>query len=78
MSLPDSFESALWRGTTSGRGADVVGVSFDLESGAIVRLALPADSARQLMASLRDYLETGVQSCSESGSPIAEVSGQRE
>ena len=78
MSLPGSFESAQWRGTTSRRGADVVGVSFDLASGVVVRLALPADSARQLMGSLRDYLEIDVQSCSESGSPIADVSGHRE
>lgn len=55
--LPDVFVPATWRGTASRRGAALVGVSFDLGGGGVVRLALPAESARMLMESLRDYLE---------------------
>jgi len=76
--LPDIFIPATWRGTTSRRGAALVGMSFDLVSVGIVRLALPAESARMLMESLRDYLDIGVQSSSESGSPSSAVSGHRE
>lgn len=77
-SLPESFVPGAWPGTTHRRGGEVVGLSFDLVGGDIARLAVPVESARMLMDSLKDYLDTRAQSSSESGSPSSAVSGHLE
>lgn len=53
---------ARWRGTTAVNpktGAEI-GVSFDTPNG-VVRLELPVESARQLAASLAEYLDPPIE-----------------
>lgn len=58
MSIPSSFQSASWRGTTRvDLETQEIGVSFNLEDGSIVRLKLSTDSARNLSESVAEYLK---------------------
>lgn len=72
MPLSEDFKSATWRGTTNTDGR-VIGVSFDLAEGGIVRLSLDLSSARNLAETIAEYLaayevRTNVHSARSSGS----------
>ena len=54
--LPGSFVDATWRGTTNTDG-QLIGVSFNLADGAIVRLALPVADARDVAETLLEFLD---------------------
>lgn len=76
--LHPDFKPASWRGTTNTDG-EVIGFSFDLDSGEVIRLAVDAESARQCAESILSYLDsqavrTNSQSDSSSGSPSVDVS----
>lgn len=78
--LPLSFVDASVRGVTNTDGR-LIGVSFDLENGEVVRLALPFDQAESMAKTIRYYLEsyrrTNSQSDKSSGNPSEEVSAHR-
>ena len=74
MSVPNSYMPATWSGVTATDG-EYIGLSFTLDTGEVVRLKLPATSARWGAESIGDYLpETHTHSDSSSGSPSSEVS----
>lgn len=80
--LPKSFVDATWRGTTNTDGK-LIGISFNLADGKVIRLALPVDSGIQAGESLLEYLaayRSGTNSHSDksSGNPSLDVSTQRE
>lgn len=55
--IPTSFNNAEWRGTLPlDIATDRIGLSFDLDDGVTVRLAISSGSARQVINSLSDYL----------------------
>lgn len=55
--LSKSYFPAQWRGTTAADGK-VIGVSFNLTDGSIVRYALDVESARALAETLTHYLDS--------------------
>ncbi|MDO9227149.1 MAG: hypothetical protein Q8M09_12475 [Pseudomonadota bacterium] len=80
MALHPDFKAANWRGTTSSNG-EIIGISFDLEDGSVVRLKLDAHSACQAGGSLIEELAKGgyralmnSQSAKSSGNPDVEGS----
>lgn len=80
MPLHPDFKAATWRGTTASDG-EIVGISFDLEDGSIVRLKLDARNAHHAAGTLlenlcRGHVSTLIQSDSSSGSPSREGSPQ--
>ena len=76
MCLHEDFKIASWRGTTNSDG-EVIGLSFLLGSGEVIRLALDANSALMCADSIFDYLgqvRTNVHSDNSSGNPSVDVS----
>jgi len=72
--IPNSYQPAEWRNTTpvsekTGR----IGIGFNTDEGRVIRLSLAEASARQLLASLADYLDAD-HSPKSSGMPSVEVS----
>ena len=81
MLHPD-FKNATWRGTTNTDGK-LIGISFNLADGQVVRLSLPLGDAIQAGESLLSYAApfrsaTNSHSESSSGNPSLAVSVQRE
>lgn len=53
--IPASYSPASWRATLpKDLATDRIGVAFNLEDGTIIRLALDADSARNLAETIMD------------------------
>lgn len=81
MTRLPSFTPAEWRGTTNTDG-QVIGISFNLEDGSIVRVKLGCASARHCAESILGYLDgyTSKNSQPESAAGICntDVSGQSE
>lgn len=78
--LSPAFLPAKWRGTTNTDG-DIIGISFDLADGSIVRLALDMESARHVSETLLEYagpywVRTNSQSDKSDGSPSRDGSPQ--
>ncbi len=78
--LPSCFTDVQGRGVSATDG-DLIGLSFDVADGSVVRLALPYDQAESMalavLAAGRDQrLRTSSQPSSSSGSPSAAVSPQ--
>jgi hypothetical protein len=66
--IPASFADAAWRGTLPMDGDGYLGVSFDA-GGMVVRLRIPAASAKALADSIYDYLPETSHSPRSSGIP---------
>ena len=79
--LHPDFIPAHWVGTCSSDG-EYVGVTFNLDDGSSVRLAIDSASCGALIetvaVALNHPLRMNSQSDSASGSPSVEVSAQRE
>ena len=79
--LHPDFQPAAWRGTNMSDGK-IIGISFDLANGEIIRLAIDAKSARAAAETLLDHLDaaarTNTQSASASGNPSVDVSAHNE
>ena len=58
MSLHPDFLPATWRGTTASDG-QIIGISFDLADGSVVRLKLDARSAMHAGGSLIEEIAKG-------------------
>lgn len=74
--LPPAFTRAKLHGVLPVcRATGLMGMSFQLEDGTMVRIALPEDQVASLMAGVSFYLaKCGVQSEMSSGKPRCDVS----
>lgn len=80
MPLHPDFKPATWRGTTASDGK-IIGISFNLDDGTIVRLKIDARSAFHAGGSLLEEIAKGdyralmnTQSDKSAGSPDFDVS----